>query len=51
MESKPSFWTASVKGDVYEVDWGIFENFANYYKVKSEDLKQFPNLYALSSEL
>ena len=28
MESKPSFWTASVKGDVYEVDWGIFENYA-----------------------
>ncbi len=43
-----------LKGDVYEVDWGIFENFVNHYKVESEDvvnLKQSPELYALSSEL
>ena len=26
-----------LKGDVYEVDWGIFENIANQYKVESED--------------
>ncbi len=47
---KPPF----LKGDVYEVDWGIFENIANQYKVESEDvvnLKQSPKLYALSSEL
>ena len=43
-----------IKGDVYEVDWGIFENIANQYKVESEDvvnLKQSTELYALSSEL
>ena len=26
------------KGDVYEVDWGIFKNIANQYKVESEDV-------------
>ena len=43
-----------LKGDVYEVDWGIFENIVNQYKVESEDvvnLTQSPELYALSSEL
>ena len=26
-----------IKGDAYEVDWGIFENFVKHYKVESED--------------